>query len=791
MKPETSATGLWVPAGIYTRVSTNKQLGRRVESCESQEAICRDHILSHAPTKGWQLVQTFTDPAYSGATMKRPGMDALKRAVAAGEIKVVVIFKLERVLRSTDEWAPFRTFLHKNNCELVSAMEDISEKTALGRLKNNLLVSVSEYDRLNIAEKVRAKMGEQAKRGLWNGGSVPYGYAYDKNTQTLTPHPEEAPVVRRIFQDAAKLVSLSNLANILNAEGLRTKQRHLRRRDGTRQVIGKQQFRSDGLRLLITNPMYRGAVRFGGNEYSAQHPPLVETELWEEANAAVRETRPRPEVRVDENMHQYLLKGICRCGHCGRALVPKTCGLSNNAGKRYRYYNCGTVMRDGRPGVCPVGRLSAAALDGVTIAFLSQVSKQPSLVARVLEATRSRTKGDRHALRAELAALEIKQTKVREELGRCVDAVVKGSAGALGPEIMQRAGSLRMEQDQLLVQLERKRQEIAACEAASFDAQRVQASLERLGTILPKLTPDERIELVRLFVDRVEVREPAKSQFGASVDDGSTRRVLALRFKLHLPRLVEGVERTLGPEHAKGISRRLPVTGMRGVNFEVSVDFTHAVRGEVTVLAPFQYPVRVSDRGRESASTSSPRLRGEPKHLVVRAQEWRHMLETGHAANRLALARRYGVTPGAVTRIMKLVSLLPEIQNFLAALKSKEAIRHFGMRKIGDLAALPTEAQRAAFERIQRAFAQTTPELNAGEPLKPYRPERRTSADVSDTERIIALLRASGPTAPRAIGAAMNLSRVSIYRRLTEMVTAGQVTATGNTRNVKYAAISA
>jgi hypothetical protein len=430
-------------------------------------------------------------------------------------------------------------------------------------------------------------------------------------------------------------------------------------------------------------------------------------------------------------------------------------------------------------------------LDGVTIAFLSQVSKQPSLVARVLEATRSRTKGDRHALRAELAALEIKQTKVREELGRCVDAVVKGSAGALGPEIMQRAESLRMEQDQLLVQLERKRQEIAACEAASFDAQRVQASLERLGTILPKLTPDERIELVRLFVDRVEVREPAKSQFGASVDDGSTRRVLALRFKLHLPRLVEGVERTLGPEHAKGISRRLPVTGMRGVNFETSVDFTHAVRGEVTVLAPFQYPVRVSDRGRESASTSSPRLRGEPKHLVVRAQEWRHMLETGHAANRLALARRYGVTPGAVTRIMKLVSLLPEIQNFLAALKSKEAIRHFGMRKIGDLAALPTEAQRAAFERIRRAFAQTTPELNAGEPLKPYRPERRTSADVSDTERIIALLRASGPTAPRAIGAAMNLSRVSIYRRLTEMVTAGQVTATGNTRNVKYAAISA
>lgn len=775
-----------MPVGIYTRVSTNKQLGRRVESCESQEAICRDHISSHAATKGWQLVQTFTDPAYSGATMKRPGMDALKRAVAAGEIRVVVIFKLERVLRSTDEWAPFRTFLHQHNCELVSALEDISEKTALGRLKNNLLVSVSEYDRLNIAEKVRAKMGEQARRGLWNGGSVPYGYAYDKNTQTLAVHPDEGPVVCRIFEDAAKLVSLTDLANTLNAEGFRTKERHLRRRDGTREVIGQQRFRSDGLRLLIANPMYRGAVRFGGKEYDAKHPPLVARDLWEKANAAVRETRPRLEMRVDENVHQYLLKGVCRCGHCGRAMIPQTCGLSNNAGKRYRYYNCGSVMRDSQSAVCPVGRLSAAALDGAVVAFLSQVSKQPSLVGRVLEATRSRTKGDRHLLRSELDALEAKQTKVREELGRCVDAVVKGNVGVLGPELMQRAESLRTEKDHLTVQLEKKRQEIAACEAASFDAQRVQASLERLSLILPKLAPEERIELVRLFVDGVEVREPARSQFGALVDDGGTRRVLALRIKLHLPRLVEGVERTLGPGVQRGIARRLPVVAAQGVNFEASVDFTHAVRGEVTLLAPFQYPVRVSERGRPAGASAVAPKPGEPKHRVVRAQEWRRMLETGHAANRFALARRFGVTPGAVTRTMKLIGLVPEIQNFLASLKSKEAIRHFGIKKVGALASLPTAEQRAAFERIRRAFAQPTPDLVEGEPLRRSPRERAPDPGVSDTEKIIALLRQRGPTSPREIGAAMNMSRASIYRRLSILESAGQVAVTGNTRSVKY-----
>ena len=107
-----------------------------------------------------------------------------------------------------------------------------------------------------------------------------------------------------------------------------------------------------------------GVVRFQGEEYRGQHEALIPDELWERANAAVRETRPRVEVRADQNIHQYLLKGICRCGHCGRAMIPQTCGDSNNARKRYRYYNCGSVLRDRMPGGCPGGRLSPQARAG-------------------------------------------------------------------------------------------------------------------------------------------------------------------------------------------------------------------------------------------------------------------------------------------------------------------------------------------------------------------------------------------------------------------------------------------
>ena len=160
--------GPQVPVAIYTRVSTDNQTGGRFDSCESQAAICRESIRKRL-VEGWYEVACYTDAAYSGGTMDRPGIRALKRQIEAGEVKVVLIYKMERVLRSTDEWVPFRSFLQKYGCRLESATEDISENTPSGRLKNNLLMSVAEYERLNTAEKTRAKMLQQAKQGIWNG----------------------------------------------------------------------------------------------------------------------------------------------------------------------------------------------------------------------------------------------------------------------------------------------------------------------------------------------------------------------------------------------------------------------------------------------------------------------------------------------------------------------------------------------------------------------------------------------------------------------------------------------
>ena len=65
-----------VPVAIYTRVSTDGQVGGRFDSCESQAAVCRD-VLHQGKAHGWCEVACLTDAAYSGGSMNRPGIKAL------------------------------------------------------------------------------------------------------------------------------------------------------------------------------------------------------------------------------------------------------------------------------------------------------------------------------------------------------------------------------------------------------------------------------------------------------------------------------------------------------------------------------------------------------------------------------------------------------------------------------------------------------------------------------------------------------------------------------------------
>jgi DNA invertase Pin-like site-specific DNA recombinase len=68
----------------------------------------------------------------------------------------------------------------------------------MGRLTLNILLSFAQFEREVIGERVRDKVAASKRKGMWMGGSPPYGYdAIDKR---LIINPVEAERVRYIFQ---------------------------------------------------------------------------------------------------------------------------------------------------------------------------------------------------------------------------------------------------------------------------------------------------------------------------------------------------------------------------------------------------------------------------------------------------------------------------------------------------------------------------------------------------------------------------------------------------------------
>ncbi|MBP6506427.1 MAG: recombinase family protein [Opitutaceae bacterium] len=681
-----------LPVAIYSRVSTANQVGGRFDSCESQVVMCRDYLLKHAAKENWHECSTLTDAAYSGANMNRPGMQELLRQIEAGRVKVVLIFKLERVLRSTHEWVPFRAFLRTHGCRLVSATEDISDETPSGRLKNNIVMSVNEYERDNTSEKIQLKLVEQAKRGMWTGGNVPYGYTYDAQLQGLKPLPEEAAVLQRIYEQAAQLVSLTDIANQINDEGFRTRARTHQRRNGMQQAIGQKRFRTDILRRLIMRPLYAGRVRMHGKEYAGQHEAIVGQELWERANAAIAQTRQPARCRLRaRDKHFHVLKGVVHCGACGRAMIPNASGKRDAKGQLYRYYTCGHAHKERADARCPVRHVSAAALEAAVFGFLTECAQHPDILHATHDHAQRRSEADRGPLREKLAEFERGLADVSQQLRHCVQAITRGGLDFLSDELRAEAAALHARKSELLVQREQARQDLAACNARSLDPERIGRSLARFSELVPTLAPDQQRDLLLLFLERVEVRPAVKPAPDARV------RHLELRFKLRVERLIEGMEERLVVD-AAGRERLSAARAARPLLLQAEV----AVRqlGGAALVSPFARELLGNQRSVRPRSVVAP-----VQHPLHRARAWQRRLAAEPKLRRIDLAKAEGLTPGAVTHYLKLMELAPAIQERLLNVTTPAELRRFSLNRMKALAELLPSEQLLRFAELENTAA--------------------------------------------------------------------------------------
>jgi len=505
-------------AAIYARVSSDRQ--KENHTIASQLAALTEYAEAHGylvPAE-WR----FQDEGYSGATLLRPGLEALRDLAAAGHLEAVLVYSPDRLSRKYAYQVLLAEELSRCGVELVF-LKAPSGTTPEDQLLVQFQGMIAEYERAQIAERSRRGKRHRARQGSISVLSgAPYGYRYVRKSDTAAAYYEviesEAAVVRRVYQAYTQQgLSINAIARLLNEE-------HIPTRTGT------TRWERSTVWGLLRNPAYRGRACYGKTELrprqritrplrkrqglasrdSANHerprqdwieiavPALVSEETFALAQEQLEQNKRHSPRRT---LEPSLLQGMLVCERCGYALYR--CSTRTSA-RKLSYYRClgSDAYRHLQGAVCDNPPVRQDQLDAVVWKELLRLLEDPSVIQeelnRRLEAAR---KADPLKQREEL--LHREHARLEKSMDRLLNAYQEGLASL--EQLRGRMPELRKQQQAVQAELQ-------SLEAATVDHAHCLRLVEtltgfcaRLRLRADTLEVTERQKIVRLLVKEILV----------------------------------------------------------------------------------------------------------------------------------------------------------------------------------------------------------------------------------------------------------------------------------------------
>jgi DNA invertase Pin-like site-specific DNA recombinase len=145
----TTTTSKTARTALYARVSTTGH-GQDV-------GLQLDDLREVAQQRGWNVVGEFVDEGVSGAATSRPALDDMMEQARRGKLALVVVWKLERLGRSSQHLLQILDELQALGVGFVSIRDSgIDTTSATGRLMLHILGAFAAYERELIRERTRA-----------------------------------------------------------------------------------------------------------------------------------------------------------------------------------------------------------------------------------------------------------------------------------------------------------------------------------------------------------------------------------------------------------------------------------------------------------------------------------------------------------------------------------------------------------------------------------------------------------------------------------------------------------
>ncbi len=204
----------------YVRVSTEEQ-SREGVSLDMQIAKIR----AYAELNDIDLLGIKEDAGISAKNITgRPGFQDALNMVYSGEADALVVWKLDRAFRSTQDALSVAEKLNKAGRALVSICEKLDTTSAIGEFFFCLMASLAQMERKIIGERTASALQSKRAKGE-RVGEIPFGYTLADDGVHLVEDATEQEIIERIHALKAKGHSFRQIAAELNREGYVTKKR--------------------------------------------------------------------------------------------------------------------------------------------------------------------------------------------------------------------------------------------------------------------------------------------------------------------------------------------------------------------------------------------------------------------------------------------------------------------------------------------------------------------------------------------------------------------------------------
>lgn len=302
----------------YARVSTEKV--EQQASIKHQEEHFEELIHSN---NRWKFAGSYIDDGISGMHAdKREEFQRMLRDAKLGKIDMIITKEISRFARNTlDSIQYTRELLSYGVCvwfqnDGINTIDDDSE------FRLTIMAGVAQDEIRKLSSRVKFGHAQSIKNGVVLGHRM---YGYSNNQGKLELIPEEADMVRMIFQDYASGISTPRIEKKLWDMGYRSFKGGKINRDVIKNIIRNPKYKGYycGGKVKVVDMFTKKQEFLPQSEWvmfkddGSRVPQIIDEITWEKANAYLRERGEAIKSRKTSFKSENIFTGKLFCANDG------------------------------------------------------------------------------------------------------------------------------------------------------------------------------------------------------------------------------------------------------------------------------------------------------------------------------------------------------------------------------------------------------------------------------------------------------------------------------------------